>query len=46
MAGAKTVGMDVCYYDATGKRKPENVLVDYEIKSIQDLIQILVYKGE
>lgn len=46
MAGAKTVGMDVCYYNATGKRKPDNVLVDYEIKSIHDLVQILDYKGE
>lgn len=45
MIGAKSVGMDVCYYNAIGKRKPENVLVDYEIKSIHDLIQISIYNN-
>lgn len=42
MAGAKAIGMDVCYYNPKGKRKPENVLVDYEVNSIHDLIQILL----
>lgn len=42
MVGAKAIGMDVCYYNAIDKRKPEHVLVDYEIKSIQDLIKILL----
>ena len=42
MTGAKAIGMDVCYYNAKGKRKPENVLVDHEIKSILDLVQILL----
>lgn len=42
MVGAKAIGMDVCYYNAKGKRKPEHVLVDYEIKSIRDLIKILL----
>lgn len=41
MVGAKAVGMDVCYYNIKGKRKPENVFVDYEIKSIRELLQIL-----
>ena len=41
MVGAKAIGMDVCYYNAKGKRKPENIFIDYEIKSILDLAQIL-----
>ena len=32
-----------CYCNATGKMKPESFLVDYEIKCIHDLIQILGY---
>ena len=40
--GAKSIGMDVCYYNPKGKEKPENVLVDYEVNSIHDLIQILL----
>lgn len=42
ISGAKAIGMDVCYYNTKGKRKPENVFVDYEIKSIRDLVQILL----
>lgn len=42
MVGAKVIGMDVCYYNAKGKKKPENVLVDYEINRINDLVQILL----
>lgn len=42
MLGAKAAGMDVCYYNVKGKRKPENLLVDYEIGSIHDLVQILL----
>lgn len=42
MAGAKATGMDVCYYNPKGKSKPENVLIDYEVKSVRDLIQILL----
>lgn len=42
MVGAKVIGMDVCYYNARGKQKPENVLVDYEINRINDLVQILL----
>lgn len=41
MEGAKTAGMDVCYYNVKGKRKPENVSVDYEVNSIHDLVQML-----
>ena len=41
MIGAKAVGMDVCYYNPKGKIKPVNVLVDYEINNIHDLVQIL-----
>ena len=39
---SEAIGMDVCYYNAKGKRKPENVLVDYEVNSIHDLVQILL----
>ena len=42
MAGAKAIGMDVCYYNPKSTRKPENILVDYEINGIHDLVQILV----
>ena len=42
MIGAKAIGMDVCYYNANGKKKPENVSVDYEINSIHDLVPILL----
>ncbi len=40
--GAKTIGMDVCYYNPKCKRKPENVSIDYEVNSIHDLVQILL----
>lgn len=40
--GAKAIGMDVCYYRPKDKRKPENVLVDYEVTSIHDLVPILL----
>ena len=40
--GAKTMGMDACYYNPQNKRKPENVLVDYEVNSIHDIVQMLL----
>lgn len=40
--GAKAIGMDVCYYNPKGKIKPVNVLVDYEVSSIHNLIKILL----
>ena len=40
--GAKTIGLDVCYYNPLNKVKSENVLVDYEINCIRDLVQILL----
>ena len=42
MVGAKAIGMDVCYYNVKGKSKPENVLVDYEVNSIYDLVRVLL----
>lgn len=42
IAGAKAIGMDVCYYNPKGKQKPENAFVDYEVNSIHDLVQILL----
>ena len=42
MVGAKAIGMDVCYYNTKGKKIPEGVLVDYEVNSIRDLVQILL----
>ena len=42
MAGAKAIGMDVCYYNAKSKRIPENIFVDYEVNGIQDLVHILL----
>lgn len=40
--GIPEIGMGVCYYNPKGKRKPENVSVDYEIKSIRELVSILL----
>ena len=42
IAGAKSIGMDVCYYNVKGKIKPKNLLVNYEVNSIHDLVQILL----
>ena len=42
IAGAKAIGMDVCYYNPKDKSKPENALVDYEIRHIHDLVCILL----
>ena len=42
VVGAKSIGMDVCYYNVKGKIKPENLSVDYEVNSINDLVQILL----
>ena len=40
--GARAAGMDVCFYNIKNRVKPENVIVDYEIASMQDLLQILL----
>ena len=40
--GAKAVGMDVCFYNIKKKDKPKNIILDYEINSIQDLLKILL----
>ena len=42
MAGAKAVGMDTCFYNIKSKKKPDIVIVDYEIESIEILLQILL----
>ena len=42
IVGAKAIGMNVCYYNANGKRKPENVSVDYDVNYMRDLAQILL----
>ncbi len=39
--GAKKVGMDVCFYNVRNKDIPEKVMVDYEIKSIEGILQYL-----
>lgn len=39
--GALDVGMHVCYYNIRNKRIPEEVLVNYEIKSIEEILNIL-----
>lgn len=40
--GARAAGMDVCFYNIKNKVKPQNIVVDYEITSMQDLLQILL----
>ena len=39
--GAKTVGMDVCYYNRKKKAVPDGVMVTYEIQQIKELITML-----
>ena len=39
--GAKSAGMDVCFYNARQKAVPADVVVDYEIRSMRELIDIL-----
>lgn len=41
MVGALDAGMDVCYYNIRNKIIPEGISVNYEIKSIEDLLSIL-----
>ncbi len=40
--GAKDIGIDVCFYNVRNKNVPEGVMVDYEIKSIEELLGILL----
>lgn len=42
MVGALDAGMDVCYYNNRNKRIPEGISVNYEIKGIEELLNILV----
>lgn len=41
MVGALDAGMDVCYYNIRNKIIPEGVSVNYEIKGIEELLNIL-----
>lgn len=41
MVGALDFGMAVCYYNIRNKSIPEGILVNYEIKSIKELLNIL-----
>lgn len=41
MVGALDAGMDVCYYNNRNKRIPEGISVNYEIKGIEELLNIL-----
>ncbi len=41
IVGALDAGMDVCYYNIRSKIIPEGVSVNYEIKSIEELLNIL-----
>lgn len=40
--GAKTAGMDVCFYNLKKKVLPKDLLINYEINSIQELEKILL----
>ncbi len=40
--GAKTAGMDVCYYNRKKKAVPDGVAVTYEIQHINELAEILM----
>lgn len=41
MVGALDAGMDVCYYNNRHKSIPEGISVNYEIKGIEELLNIL-----
>lgn len=41
IVGALDTGMDVCYYNNRNKRIPEGISVNYEIKGIEELLNIL-----
>jgi 2-haloacid dehalogenase len=41
MVGALDTGMDVCYYNIRNKSIPEGISVNYEIKSIEEILNIL-----
>ena len=41
MVGALDAGMNVCYYNIRNKSIPEGIYVNYEIKSIKDLLDFL-----
>lgn len=41
MVGALDAGMDVCYYNIRNKSIPEGISVNYEIKSIEEILNIL-----
>ena len=40
--GASFVGMDVCYYNPRSKKKPDDIMIHYEVKSIEELVNILL----
>ncbi len=40
--GAKSIGMDVCFYNPKKKGKPNDIMIDYEINNIHALLQILI----
>lgn len=41
IVGALDAGMDVCYYNIRNKSIPEGISLNYEIKSIEELLNIL-----
>ena len=40
--GASFVSMDVCYYNPRSKKKPDDIMIHYEVKSIEELVNILL----
>ena len=42
IVGAKTFGLDTCYYNGKRKVKTDDMHVDYEIYSISELLKILL----
>jgi len=40
--GASLVGMDVCYYNPRCKKKPDDIMIHYEIQSIEELVNLLL----
>ena len=40
--GASAIGIDTCYYNPRGKEVPDDVIVQYEIRGIGELLDILI----
>ena len=40
--GGNNIGIDTCWYNPKGANKPDDIIVDYEIRELSDLKNYLV----